>query len=84
MKKQTLWSIVGIAIVSITSWTVVAQTQKETTTKTSWEYTYVAGTSYPDLSNLNRLGNEGWELVGVDSACANGSCTTTAYLKRRK
>ena len=49
---------------------------------------YLEGESRPvieDVQNdLNALGNEGWELVGVqDARLADGRMFTVAYLKRQ-
>lgn len=70
-----------IALLCLLGWT--GQAQKESQTRIVWEYT-----STRNPGELNTLGAQGWELVGIsDFVTTNGgyvSSTAHFYLKRAK
>src|SRR5215471_15599617 len=63
--------------------TATSQTQKDAQAKVVWEYAWTI-----DSSDLNKLGAQGWELVGIsDFVTTSGgyvSSTSYFYFKRAK
>jgi len=53
--------------------------------ESKWEYyTYEASTSGPNEKTLNELGNEGWELVAIDSKLStNDAIQSPRYVFKR-
>ena len=51
----------GVLLGAAAVFTVAAAGDK----RTSWEYTtHYYNASHPDVQAINKLGNEGWEMVG--------------------
>jgi hypothetical protein len=82
--KYILIVIAVVASIGLASWTEYVRAQASGPTVVRWEYQEVEITSGMIVTaKLNTLGLQGWELVGVSSACARDSaCRTMAYLKR--
>ena len=49
-----------------------------------WEYRTIQSRSYPGESELNRLGQDGWELVAVVIETPTACIGFVAYFKRPK
>jgi hypothetical protein len=89
MKNRVGLFLAAAALLCLFVWT--GQAQKEPQTRTAWEYTTTC-----NAGELNRLGAEGWELVGISvsvqgsvggsSVLVNGSVLSTNcfYFKRAK
>jgi len=87
MKKRLYLSLIVVCCLCVAGWTAHAQLQRSNSQQT-WEYQEVqlSATSVATPA-LNRLGAQGWELVGVTAACpsaASGTCLYYAYFKRAK
>jgi hypothetical protein len=65
----------------------VAYSQKVTAVPVkNWEYKQLFLSAYEDSTQqLNKMGNDGWELVNVAASCPNiENCRLVAFLKRPK
>lgn len=73
MKPVNRWmmAFMFLAALCIVGWTGYGQGQNSS--RKNWEY---AHTDNPTLENLNKLGEQGWELVSVDQG--------HAYFRRAK
>lgn len=80
MKNNNLWLAILLTLISAAT---IAATQGKKTIQ-RWEYkTVQAHPAEPNL--LNKLGEEGWELVEVTLETQNGTSSyTNYYLKRPK
>jgi len=89
MKNRLYLLLVLVGLLCLAAWTTHAQLQKSST-RQAWEYQEVQLPSNENATAaLNRLGAQGWELVGVTSGCPSsivsaGSCGYWAYVKRAK
>ena len=87
MKKRLYFSLIVVSFLCVAVWTAHAQLQRSNSQQT-WEYQEVQlSAATVATPALNRLGAQGWELVGVTAACPNvasGTCLYYAYLKRAK
>jgi len=81
MKTKVGLFLTIVALLCLLGWT--SRAQKEPQTRITWEYT-----STNNAGDLNKLGAQGWELVGIsDFVTTNGgyiSSTSYFYLKRAK
>ena len=91
MKKTTLFSIVGVLTLALAA-SLWAQETKNTTTESGikkWQHLAFeqAGniiTGDPKLAKkINQLGNEGWELVNVETMVRNGSTYKSIFFFKR-
>lgn len=74
MKKLTALNVlILVAVLFVTAY-------GQTTRRIAWEYR-VEFSTQTEQAPLNRLGQEGWELVAVESV---GGTVTAFYLKRQK
>jgi hypothetical protein len=80
MKNGNLWLVILLTLISIVT---IAATQDRKSIQ-RWEYkTVQAHPGEPNL--LNKLGEEGWELVDVTLETQSGTSSyTNYYLKRPK
>ena len=90
MKNRLYLSLVLVSLTCVAGWTAHAQLQKSSPARQTWEYQEIQlATNQSSLPKLNSLGAQGWELVGVTSACASSpnaalDCQWWAYLKRAR
>ena len=87
MSRRILVPLAAVAVVLLTGWTVVAQSQERAPVARAWEYQELQLSARVEATPaLNRMGDQGWELVGVTSACSgqSGQCSYWAYFKRPK
>ena len=90
MKNRLYLSLVLVALTCLAGWTAHAQLQRSSPARQTWEYQEVQlSTTQSSLPKLNGLGAQGWELVGVTSACPSNptfqaDCQYWAYMKRAK
>jgi hypothetical protein len=88
MNNRLYLSVFLIALMCLAGWTAHAQLQRSSAPRQTWEYQEVELSAKEDAAPmLNRLGAQGWELVGVISACPSSPSTTIpcqffAYMKR--
>jgi hypothetical protein len=80
MNPRKAIAVVGTALLCLflLGWGVHGQ-KKDSTSKQNWEYKYLY--KYYSIDNLNALGAEGWELVGVS---IDSSDNMHFYFKRAK
>ena len=87
MKKRLYLLLILVSFVCLAAWTAHAQLQRSSSQQT-WEYQEIQlSPTTVATPELNRLGAQGWELVGVTAACPNvtsGTCLYYAYFKRAK
>lgn len=90
MKNRLYFTLVLVFVTCLAGWTAHAQLQKSSLARQTWEYQEVQlATNQSSLPKLNALGAQGWELVGVTSACASNpnvalDCQWWAYMKRAR
>jgi hypothetical protein len=84
-QRKILSVIAVIAALSMSGWTVLGQKQNKSTHRSrvmartsTWEYKV---TGLLSDSELNKLGDEGWELVAIQSP---DNDNLKLYFKRRK
>lgn len=85
MKTRFYLPLALAALVPLVAWTAPAQLQRTDSTRQAWEYVEIQLPSDADATpTLNQFGAQGWELIGVVSACPGGytDCGFFAYLKR--
>ena len=59
-------------------------TQAQTSTVQKWEYTVLnKGLVSVSEDKMNKAGNEGWELVAVETQQVNGQTTQVRYVFKR-
>ncbi len=81
-KRISLVILVAVVLVSLTGWT--AYTQKDKSSNPRWEYKAIGLSSISvDDNQLNTLGAQGWEFVGLYPV-ANGTGGDYYIFKRRK
>ena len=65
MKKRLYFSLIVVSFLCVAGWTAHAQLQRSNSQQT-WEYQEVQlSAATVATPALNRLGAQGWELVGV-------------------
>jgi hypothetical protein len=86
MKNRLYLSLVLIALTCLAGWTAHAQLQRSSPARQTWEYKEVLlAARASSVPSLDALGAQGWELVGVTSACRGElECSYWAYMKRAK
>jgi hypothetical protein len=86
MKPKYGWIVALILMLCCLGFTIKAQ--KETSSRSNWEYRSVFSTSADVAYVLNSLGDQGWELVAIDVTTTDkdnsGIKGTTYFLKRSK
>ncbi|HEV8482503.1 MAG TPA: hypothetical protein VGV87_03000 [Blastocatellia bacterium] len=87
--KNRLYLVLALAtLICLAGWTAQARLQKNTIEKQTWEFMEVElDARYQATPKLNQFGSQGWELVGVTSACISSpnatiGCRYWAYMKR--
>ena len=82
--KRLLTAIAAVTLISCIAWTIYAQS-KPVGSKTVWEY-QIQQIRIDMLQNttteLNTMGIQGWELVGMFTPC--DGCLPLAYYKRAR
>ena len=85
MSQRIVVPMILAALVCVAGWTVNASSQERAPASQAWEYQEVQLSARVEATpTLNRMGAQGWELVGVTSACTGTQCTYWAYFKRPK
>jgi hypothetical protein len=74
--KASVILLLAVSLFILVSWTVYAQ--KNGSSRQAWEYTSLLNGSHADL---NKLGAEGWEMVGFS---VDDSQNKFFYFKRAK
>jgi hypothetical protein len=84
MKTKYPWLLALILMLCFLGLTI--RGQKQSLSRSNWEYKSVFSTSASLDYVLNDLGAQGWELVAIDvnSADKNGFKGTAYYLKRAR
>jgi hypothetical protein len=77
MKNKLYWWMVLVLLLCLVGWTGYAQGQRSNSMKQTWEYQVITANPNQLMSQMNKLGAEGWELVAV-----SGDGPVFAYLKR--
>jgi hypothetical protein len=79
MKNRFYISLVAFLLLCLLGWAQYAKAQRSDSMKQTWEYQVIAANPNQLMSQMNKLGAEGWELVAV-----SGDGPVFAYLKRPK
>ena len=88
MKNGLCLALFLVALMCLAGWTAQAQLQRSSSARQTWEYQEIELSAKTSATpTLNRLGAQGWELVGVISVCPSSPNTTLpcqffAYVKR--
>jgi hypothetical protein len=86
MRDKRYWGlvlVVAVALLCLVGWVQLGQTSS----RTAWEYKYVGqGDNMMAEKQLNELGAQGWELVGIVPREQQGTVYDGGiyYLKRQK
>ncbi len=63
MKKTLAMLLVVIFLLCFTAWGTHAQSERSNPMKQKWEYKWIKLTDAD--TEMNRMGEDGWELVGI-------------------
>lgn len=78
MKTKSQW-LFALLLLCAVVWTTSAQKQIET--KPAWEYMSMTVPDSVGVSNMNKWGEQGWELVAVTQP--EGANTAKSYFFKR-
>jgi hypothetical protein len=89
MKTRFVLPVIILIVAGVAALSAHAQAEREGPAASAWEYQEVElPARVAATPHLNRMGAQGWELVGVTSACPGGpstvQCAYWAYFKRPK
>jgi len=79
--------VLGVILIALGSFTPGSTKYNPTASQTVWEYKIVNLSYSGSISveaQINRLGNEGWELVDVAVKYGDGSADGNYFFKRPK